>query len=360
MTSDSPVAIIYDASGNAANIFPAGFIRVTDEPRQVFYDPFDPPLLDTTNRWVAPTSSGGGVAASVSGGVLTIGSGTTASGYSYLQSVPNFAPSVPAWIGFSYAISIETPVQNNANRFWGCGSSPGTPTTAIPITDGAGFEIDTAGKLYAVVYAGGTRTQIADLSSSGNNTQPADAAYHRYILYYRTDKMYWFIDVLTTPVATSNFQVPNVQTLPAKIAATASSSAPAGSRVISCNGAAVWDTGKNNTQLSDGTYPWRKVTIDKVGNLQTKQISTTPTTSTVAALATTTTLLASNTLRLGATIYNDSTSILYLKLGATASNTSYTVQLFSNGYYEVPYGYTGIIDGIWVSATGNARVTEIV
>jgi hypothetical protein len=172
--------------------------------------------------------------------------------------------------------------------------------------------------------------------------------------------MYWYIDGLTTPVATSNFQVPNVQTLPAKIAATASSSAPAGSRVISCNGAAVWDTGKNNTQLSDGTYPWRKVTIDKVGNLQTKQISTTPTTSTVAALATTTTLLASNTLRLGATIYNDSTSILYLKLGATASNTSYTVQLFSNGYYEVPYGYTGIIDGIWVSATGNARVTEIV
>ena len=79
----------------------------------------------------------------------------------------------------------------------------------------------------------------------------------------------------------------------------------------------------------------------------------------VAASATSVTVLASNANRLAATVFNDSTALLYLKLGATASSTSHTVQIQPNGYYEVPGLYTGIIDGIWASATGNARVTEL-
>jgi hypothetical protein len=87
--------------------------------------------------------------------------------------------------------------------------------------------------------------------------------------------------------------------------------------------------------------------------------STAPTTSNVSGSATNVTLLASNADRKGATVFNDSTAILYLKLGATASTTSFTVKLFENSYYEVPFDYTGIIDGIWASATGSARVTEL-
>lgn len=83
-------------------------------------------------------------------------------------------------------------------------------------------------------------------------------------------------------------------------------------------------------------------------------------TTTVAASASSVTLLAANSARYGATVFNDSTSVLYLKLGATASNTSYTVKMDAGDYFECPYEYTGIIDGIWVSATGNARITEIV
>jgi len=80
----------------------------------------------------------------------------------------------------------------------------------------------------------------------------------------------------------------------------------------------------------------------------------------VAASATNVTLLASNANRLGAACFNDSTSALYLKLGATASATSFTVKVFAGGYYEIPVPvYTGIIDGLWDSATGSARVTEI-
>lgn len=85
----------------------------------------------------------------------------------------------------------------------------------------------------------------------------------------------------------------------------------------------------------------------------------TSTLSNVSGSASSVTLLSLNTARKGVTIFNDSTAILYVKFGTTASTTSFTVRLVSNAYYEVPFGYTGRIDGIWASATGSARVTEL-
>lgn len=79
----------------------------------------------------------------------------------------------------------------------------------------------------------------------------------------------------------------------------------------------------------------------------------------VAASTSSVTLLSSNTNRLGASIYNDSNKTLYLKLGATASASSYTVKVRKNAFYEVAFNYTGIIDGIWdTGVSGNALVTE--
>ena len=86
---------------------------------------------------------------------------------------------------------------------------------------------------------------------------------------------------------------------------------------------------------------------------------TTATLSNVAASASSVTVLASNTARRGAAVHNDSTAILYLKFGSTASATSFTVKMQPDEYYEVPFGYSGILTGIWVSATGSARVTEV-
>jgi len=79
----------------------------------------------------------------------------------------------------------------------------------------------------------------------------------------------------------------------------------------------------------------------------------------IASSITNVTLLSANTARLGATIFNDSTSNLGLKLGATASATSFTVKMQPDSYFEVPFGYYGIIDGIWNSAVGSARITEL-
>ena len=83
----------------------------------------------------------------------------------------------------------------------------------------------------------------------------------------------------------------------------------------------------------------------------------------VASSASAVTILAANAARAGATIVNDSTAILYLILSSTTPTSSvYTVALAAKGtvgaYYEVPFGYTGIIKGIWASANGNAVVTE--
>ena len=83
------------------------------------------------------------------------------------------------------------------------------------------------------------------------------------------------------------------------------------------------------------------------------------TTTSVAASASSVTLLSSNATRLGATIYNDSMALLYIKLGAIASTSSFEIKLFPLSYYEVPYGYTGQIDGIWSDTGGFARIGEL-
>lgn len=88
-------------------------------------------------------------------------------------------------------------------------------------------------------------------------------------------------------------------------------------------------------------------------------VASTATLSVVASSATSVQLLAANALRRGVVIYNDSTQTLYIKFGTTASSTSFTKLLATNAEYVVPFNYSGRIDGIWASANGNARITEL-
>lgn len=90
--------------------------------------------------------------------------------------------------------------------------------------------------------------------------------------------------------------------------------------------------------------------------------SGTPTVTNVNDTAASTTILASNSSRKGAMLTNDSSAALYLLFGSgTASATNYTVKVSSNGYYEVPFGYTGQLNGVWATDPndGAARVTEL-
>lgn len=82
-------------------------------------------------------------------------------------------------------------------------------------------------------------------------------------------------------------------------------------------------------------------------------------TSNVASSATSVNLVPANSARKGLTIFNDSTQILRIKYGATASSTDFTVAIAAGGVFNMPTPiYGGQIDGIWAAANGFARITE--
>lgn len=80
----------------------------------------------------------------------------------------------------------------------------------------------------------------------------------------------------------------------------------------------------------------------------------------VAASITSVTLQAANQQRAAWRVFNDSeTATLYIKLGATASLTSFSHALPPKGSWALDVPYAGVIDGIWDIASGTARVTEV-
>lgn len=79
----------------------------------------------------------------------------------------------------------------------------------------------------------------------------------------------------------------------------------------------------------------------------------------VASSASSVTILATNTARKQALIFNNSTANLYLAFTGTASTTAFTVKLATNTAYVLPTPlYKGVISGIWDAANGSAQVTE--
>lgn len=111
-------------------------------------------------------------------------------------------------------------------------------------------------------------------------------------------------------------------------------------------------------------YVVRTQQLDGSGNIVSPTSSSAATTATLTNVndtASSTTLKAAAAGRKGLIIHNDSTSALFVKYGATASASSYTVKIAADGYWEMPQPiYTGVVDGIWASdASGAARITEL-
>lgn len=119
--------------------------------------------------------------------------------------------------------------------------------------------------------------------------------------------------------------------------------------------ASAWTSGTANVRISPGGGPF--VPVVSVGNLYSGTGGATTVASTVTA---NTTLLAANSARIGATIFNESASAaMTVLLGAgTQSATVYTVKIAPGGYYELPFRFTGRVSGQWAAAVGNARITE--
>lgn len=98
--------------------------------------------------------------------------------------------------------------------------------------------------------------------------------------------------------------------------------------------------------------------------LETGAPISTATQASVTSSASNVVLLAANAARKpGSTIANDSTAILYVSLSGAASTTNYWVAIDGKttvpGIAVLPDGFTGAVNGIWASATGAARVTEM-
>lgn len=80
----------------------------------------------------------------------------------------------------------------------------------------------------------------------------------------------------------------------------------------------------------------------------------------VGSSASSVTILALNAARKGVVIVNTDANTLYLDLsGGTATTSRYATALGAGQEYQVPFGLTGLITGIWAAAgSGSALVTE--
>lgn len=112
--------------------------------------------------------------------------------------------------------------------------------------------------------------------------------------------------------------------------------------------------------IPSGTNNIGDVDVLSLPSVTLSTYSSTSVTS-VTAAAVSTAIIASNANRRMAILVNDSDKVAYVKLGATASTTSYSYRLTPLQTLELPIPvYTGAIDAIWDSSpTGSMRVTEI-
>lgn len=116
-------------------------------------------------------------------------------------------------------------------------------------------------------------------------------------------------------------------------------------------------------------YPSGNVADVQGDALKVSLSSTTPAPSTLAATISSTNvsttsqvLKAANAARVGLSIQNDHAVPLYVALAATCSTGTYTVQIPSLGYYELPYPvYVGAISCVstTTAGSGGVRVTEM-
>jgi hypothetical protein len=115
---------------------------------------------------------------------------------------------------------------------------------------------------------------------------------------------------------------------------------------------------KGFVQGTDGT---NSQSYNSDGSALVTQAKGAPTVTSVNHSATNVTLLSANSSRKNVLIYNDSTTAtVSIKLGATASATSFTTKIGPGEYWEHPMPITqGQIDCISDVASGALRVTEV-
>lgn len=248
---------------SAVTVAAYGYLCVSDEPRTVFNDPLD--TLDTTTRWTLKTSTG---TASVTAGTLTCASSTTANAYGGVATQANFQHKGLNFLLAGAALKFANSTIANTARWFGWGSVT-TPTTTVPVQNGAGFLLDGTGALYAKIYSGGAEIFSANISAY----KQADGTFARAAVVMRSDLVIFYYGSIQIPVASANFQTPAVQTLPLSALSIAGAVAPASSATIDISAIGAGDSGKNGTGITDADYAWRSVRVSAANQLVTKEFA---------------------------------------------------------------------------------------
>ncbi len=271
----------------SADVFPGvdgGQTLVRLEATQVFWDDFGTGTLDTTNRWTASTGGGGNATSATNAvGNTVIGSGTQASGYSLLTSIPTFAGRNPGYITGQWQVNFEAPpIITGAYRAWGYFTNPGTPTLAAPLSNAVVFAIDTNGKLRAQTWGSGTINVNIDLSiritspdSCNCVPQPTDSAVHKYQITFRGDNILWWVDGRLVARVLTGAGGPDVNTLGTAGLAVNGLAATSASATIQFNQVTIGDSSRNNIRVCDSIFSFRCQTVTSSGGTGTATIGAT-------------------------------------------------------------------------------------
>lgn len=259
------------ALGLGSSVTAYGNLRVTAEPTNIFNDPFDGPAIDVTNRWNVPVISGMTIA-QTSGDLVT--TTTTTNGNSaFIDTIPTFAPLGISFIVFAAASKLEAQTANffalNQHRFWGFGNRPTTFNTTTPLLDAIGFEIGIDGQLYCVVYEAGVNRFRSSISLTGvnlNTLVSPSSGYVRFGMAVRADTIIFYINSTEFPaqsftVSSVGFTMPDVQTLPIRIATVNAATGIVGASTFIISTLALGDTGGTGHSIIDGIHGFRKQTV---------------------------------------------------------------------------------------------------
>ena len=235
-----------------------GTLKAQIDPVSKFYDPFETVPLDTTNYWTV----GGTTVPSAAGGTLSISPGSAANATSYLKSIPTFLPGSNAFLQLADLVQLEAAALPNSVRFWGLGVLPATPSATIPISNGAIFEtLASDGSLWATTWSNSVRTNAVQI------TRPSDGLVHRYAIYYKASIVFYEVDGIK--IAQISLPNPAISTFSLIAGSLNSSTAPASAPVLNAALIGLADTGRNSSQIADGTFPWRTAKINSDGSLVT-------------------------------------------------------------------------------------------
>lgn len=236
---------------------PFGHVRTT-QPSLLFEDVFSGVTVDTTDRWT--TGVGGTGTVTQASGVLTLATGTTASNSAIIETKTTFHGGILKAV---FEAKLEATFLSNNHRFWGW-CTFGGGTSSNPVGEGVGFQITTGGVLQAVVYQGSSV-----LASSTIAAPPKDGAFHRYIIYWRSDQIHFCIDDEAAVVASFDYKFPTTKDITLRIQSYNGNPGPASGPTFQFETIEVYDAFGGNHTLSDPSFPWRQAGVTATGQLKT-------------------------------------------------------------------------------------------